>query len=1237
MMTEAPSSTIAGRYEIVALLGEGGMGAVYKARDNRLDRLVAIKTILPQHMSGQQASQRFFREAQAMARLNHPNILTLFDYGQDADTHYLVTELGGRDLGAILETEGAPLNLAKALKVARSVCRALDCAHGHGVIHRDLKPGNVLVGSADEPGWSREGMGDTSVKVMDFGLAKVRGTAAITLARTHVGTPQYMSPEQAMGRETDERSDLYSFGVVLYELLTGIRPFDSEEPQAILSQHLHMPPVPPSAFNPDLPHVMEVLILRLMEKDPSRRPASAAEVLKTLEGMSTSVGAQAVPSEIAPVQSAALSILGRTRSGIIAGVSPLGILPARTPLVGREKELEFLKSQYETSAAGIGGRLVFVTGEAGMGKTRLAGELELYARMRGGTSLEGRYFREGTAPYGPWVEAMRAGLRGLGEDELAAVVGSNASGICQVVPELADLLGPLSSSTSLAPEEARLRLYDCIAGIIANLSQQKPLVLFIDDLQWAPDLAVLMHVARRLGDSRALIIGAYREQEFKEQPALMRDWAELNRARLCNQVALAALSEAETAQIVAHHFGEEPAHQLKQSIYSKTGGNPFFVEEVVRSLAESGVVHHVAAGWEVADPSGVRIPESIKLAMEERVGRLGERARDILLQAAVLGKEFSFLALLAVTGLAEDDLVEQIDRAVDARLLVDRSAAGEERYGFADAQIYEVLYDAITPSRRHRYHLKAGKTLESLYTDRLEAHAEELARHFAEGNDREKAARYYYRAAVKSDRLKSWRLAIHYYHSALQFWEELGGHEEERARACGSLGDVAFYSGIESASAMDHFEKALTLYEELGNRSMMAATHSQIGREYSLGANLALRSQAKALEHLRLARTILEEMPESLALGSAYVELGWAYHMLEDLPQVIVWARKALAIGERLGNPTLVTQSQAQIAAAYQVMGEEAQGPQLLEQSWQLAARNQAGSLADYVRFYGSIAGMRVKNPAAGLAWAERRPDSGSAYSTLHLPEYLSILHALTGDFGMVDRTLEQREKACESLGRPTTSGISWYLGFLLLRRGEWERARGVMEESRQYYTTTHSHHFAYVTAMWLGELYLELEDYARAEEQILFALAGYRKGQAKLWEIWILPRLCELYVRTGQLAKARPHLEEARSILAKPQDWGGLAGDVELAEGLIRAGEDRRDESAAAFQRAIAITRRYSLRWDEARVYYQWASVLLQRQGEDGRAQAESLLKQSLSLWESMEVAPYIARCQARLAKAPS
>ena len=272
-----PGTAIGGRYKIERQLGEGGMGSVYLANDEILGRLVAIKMVKA-GQSAQQNAGRFLREATSLAKLNHPNIVTIFDFGWHGEQAYLVMEyIPGSGLDSLLAgsakgvAAGKGLTIGQALDVAIKVTTALSYAHRHGVIHRDIKPGNIIIG--DE------------VKLMDFGIAKMRESPSITMEGARIGTPLYMAPEQVMGKNVDTRSDVYSLGVVLYEMFTGRPPFSATDETSILSQHVQVSPVAPGLRNPAIPRSLDSLILRMLAKDPNGRPASADQLLSELQAV----------------------------------------------------------------------------------------------------------------------------------------------------------------------------------------------------------------------------------------------------------------------------------------------------------------------------------------------------------------------------------------------------------------------------------------------------------------------------------------------------------------------------------------------------------------------------------------------------------------------------------------------------------------------------------------------------------------------------------------------------------------------------------------------------------------------------------------------------------------------------------------------------------------------------------------------------------------------------------------
>ncbi|HHY33424.1 MAG TPA: Stk1 family PASTA domain-containing Ser/Thr kinase [Firmicutes bacterium] len=267
-MTEEVLGT---RYRILSRVGEGGMAEVYRARDSVLNRIVAVKVLRPQFASDEEFVERFRREAQAAASLSHPNIVSIYDVGQDGDRYYIVMEyVSGKSLKDLIREEG-PLAPEKAAGIACQILAALDHAHKNNIVHRDIKPHNILV--------TPEG----AVKVTDFGIARATSTSALTETGTIIGTVNYFSPEQARGETVGIGSDIYSLGVVLYEMLTGRVPFKGDTPIAIALQHLQNTAISPSELNPRVPRELGRIVMKALEKDPSKRYQNARDMVRALE------------------------------------------------------------------------------------------------------------------------------------------------------------------------------------------------------------------------------------------------------------------------------------------------------------------------------------------------------------------------------------------------------------------------------------------------------------------------------------------------------------------------------------------------------------------------------------------------------------------------------------------------------------------------------------------------------------------------------------------------------------------------------------------------------------------------------------------------------------------------------------------------------------------------------------------------------------------------------------------
>ena len=268
-----PGASVADRYELIEEIGRGGMSIVYRAKDDELGEEVALKFLTGSALDSE-ADARFRQEVKLSRQLVHPNIVRLYDIGQHHELRFLSMELlTGKDLARVLRS--GPLPVARSVEILVECCAALQTAHDRGIVHRDVKPANLFITTSG------------ALKVMDFGIAKLQsGGPGLTSPDLFAGTPAYLAPEQIRGfSEVTPAADLYSLGVVAYEMLTGAPPFSHAEPMSLLMMHIQDPPPPPRERNPELPLALEAILLRLLEKLPSRRFASCRELARTLEGI----------------------------------------------------------------------------------------------------------------------------------------------------------------------------------------------------------------------------------------------------------------------------------------------------------------------------------------------------------------------------------------------------------------------------------------------------------------------------------------------------------------------------------------------------------------------------------------------------------------------------------------------------------------------------------------------------------------------------------------------------------------------------------------------------------------------------------------------------------------------------------------------------------------------------------------------------------------------------------------
>jgi len=695
--SETPTSFANDRYRVSEFLGEGGKKRVYLAHDTLLDREVAFALIKTEGYD-ETARSRITREAQAMGRLGtHPNIVTVFDLGTEGDSPYMVTELmGGGDIESVLkDSDENRLSLDQTIEIGKAICDGLEFAHARDIVHRDLKPGNV---------WLTE---DGIAKIGDFGLAVMTDRSRLTNEAMMVGTVSYMPPEQATGGEITATADLYSLGAMLYEMVTGRPPFLGDEDIAIIGQHINTPPVAPTWHNGECPRPLEALIMRLLSKDASERPESAQDVFNALDAIDLTTRGETVDREATSLDSLAGGVF-----------------------VGRHAEMDQLKAALEDVLGGRG-RLMTLVGEPGIGKTRTSEELATYASLRGGRVLWGRCYDGGGAPpYWPWVQAIRSYVREADPERLRTEMGAGAADIAEIVSDVSTTLPGLQPPPQLgSPEEERFRLFDSITTFLKTASQDRPLVVILEDLHWAdrPSLTLLEFITRELQGARILAIGTYRDMEVNRRHPLSVTLGELTRERLFERVLLRGLQRSDVARFVEVASGFAPPDALVDAVFTQTEGNPLFVTEVVRLLVQEGLLTSESTAGR--DTWSVPIPEGIRDVIGRRLDRLSERCNSTLSVGAVIGREFGLDELdVLIEDASRERLGDVLEEALAARV-IEEIPTTVGRYQFAHALIQEALLDELSLNRLVRLHAAVADALEQIYGDQADDHAPELLRH----------------------------------------------------------------------------------------------------------------------------------------------------------------------------------------------------------------------------------------------------------------------------------------------------------------------------------------------------------------------------------------------------------------------------------------------------------------------------------------------------------------------------
>jgi Nif-specific regulatory protein len=1031
-MPDDPVRLISQRYEVVRPLGEGGTGSVLLVRDlHQGRRTVALKLLRAEAVDPESVA-RFKDEFRSMTRLRHPNLAEVYDFGTLAETgqHYLTMEyVEGHDLTSLRW----PVVRDRFDDLVVQCLRALDYIHSRGFLHNDIKPHNVLIRPSSQ------------VKVVDFGLAQRQADPAQPGLS---GTIHYIAPERFRSTMLDARSDLYSLGVVLYELLTGALPYDGADAGRLVTAILGGRPRPARAVNPEIPERMETFVRALMAHDPADRPASASAALDLLNA------GGARPQRLdTPETYASYVTSGR--------------------FVGRDRDLDDLLSLATAHAAAppdddTRPRLVAVRGPSGIGKSSLLRELKHRLQLAGTRILSGRCFEEGGVPFQPFVEVLRqlpdpaglpAGLRPIIDQVLPPSAESDAAteGAGGASPEASATAG---RGRAAGPQIDRDELNSGLAQSLDWLAQGVPGVIVLEDMHWSdsPSVDLLEHLILRKIRGPWLVIASLRDEEGRTAPvgALLERHADSARLR---RIDLKPLDLDQVTEFIASMlpFSESPSG-LARILVERTEGNPLYLEELMKSLAEEGGLRRSGAAWlaEEGPLRAIRLPPSLAGAVAKRLGGLAPAERAVVEALSVFNRpvDAGLLATaLGTTAAAIGGSIEGLDRLRLVALETERGGAPLVR--LSHSRIRDTAYTAIDTDRRGPLHLAVGTAIEESHRSSTHEVVEELAHHFAAAGDRERGPQYCLRAAENATAIFDYRRGVDHLTRALALLPL-----EKAEPRLEALYGIANVMTNELGDYDGGYRHARQLEEEAG----------RAGNAIRLASGLRLQAlslafggkEEGAVEIARRAVDTARPTGHRAEIVSCLNYLGIVLARRGEDRKALPFFEEANALSEAAQDVHSLVMGLNNLALCHLGLGEPSTSLKLWERFIQVTREH--GLTYAYHHFSPNVHMARVETGdllaaipilEEGLAWSR---DHANFETAGHHLSSLSQLHAMRGLFdkalGAVEEVRGLRRQTGDAAGQII---LVDYLGNVHREVGRLERAEATHREGLDLARSLHS------------------------------------------------------------------------------------------------------------------------------------------------------------------------------------
>jgi tetratricopeptide (TPR) repeat protein/KaiC/GvpD/RAD55 family RecA-like ATPase len=681
---------------------------------------------------------------------------------------------------------------------------------------------------------------------------------------------------------------------------------------------------------------------------------------------------------------------------------------------------------------------------------------------------------------------------------------------------------------------------------------------------------------------------------------------------------------------------EDVPTEFCEHVYEKTKGNPFFAEEVIKSLKEGDVIYREKNRWKIKEVSEIEFPETVKNVLKTRFSRLDDDCQNVLTMASLIGNDFTLEAMCAVTGIEKSELLKLMDKLFKTGLIKERVIRGEGICSFADILVRDVVYEEISPLTRKELHGIVGSALETAYAQTIDEHLGELASHFLESGDKEKALDYFLKAGEKAQKIYANAEAISYFQSALRLLDEKEGKYREKGRILETLGDIKRIVG-EYDNCIKRWNEALSLWKQLDEKGKVAELHRKIAA--ILWHDLGRTNEAQ--ESFENALKILEAEPESSELATVYAARARMSHFTEDVTKSRSWAEKSLELGKRLNAFEAIAIAYDTLGFAFGATGERKEAVECHEKALKIAVDK--GYVEIALRAYNNLADSlpaeenerRLDCYEKGLELAKK---AGHIENIAWLEGQLAWMYGFMGNTDKALALAEEYDALSRKIGNLFNLGNSTLiLGLFHHILGDWNKGEQYAKESLSISQKINNTQSITNSYGFLGWSYYDRGEYAKAKECFdrqseIYEKTGHKAVQM-IYYMWITRNSIEL----GVIDKARTLLDDMHKFAHEKQDKQ-LIADEDAARAVLLCAEKKWSESVELFEKSLREyedlgARQWNVYWLAKCVLYPYALVYLERDQPGDREKADKLLDQALEIFQKMGAKRDIERVEARIA----